>query len=451
MWKRILIANRGEIALRILRCCREMGIETVVVYSKEDEDTLPVLMATKSICIGEAKASETYLNQEVLIECAKKTFCQAIHPGYGFLSENPSFARKCRENGIVFIGPDDHIIEKMGNKQAARELMTAHGVPIVPGGEGIADTYEKALTDAKKIGFPLLIKASAGGGGKGMRKVFNEEELEQAYYAAGQEALAAFGNQEVYVEKLILNPRHIEFQIIADHHGNVLHLGERDCSIQKRNQKLLEESPSPALDGELRNKMGEMAIRAAKAAGYNSVGTIEFILDENKEFYFIEMNTRIQVEHPVTEMMTGIDLIKEQIRISFGQKLTLTQEQVKAKGHVIECRINAQSSGRVNMLHFPSGYRVRTDSYLYNGCKISPYYDSMVAKVIVKGNNRLEAIRRMRRALEELIIEGVQTNSEIMHLLMFHKNFIRGDYNTHFWEQHSETLLQWNREGNADD
>lgn len=451
MWKRILIANRGEIALRILRCCREMGIETVVVYSKEDEDTLPVLMATKSICIGEAKASETYLNQEVLIECAKKTFCQAIHPGYGFLSENPSFARKCRENGIVFIGPDDHIIEKMGNKQAARELMTAYGVPIVPGGEGIADTYEKALTDAKKIGFPLLIKASAGGGGKGMRKVFNEEELEQAYYATRQEALAAFGNQEVYVEKLILNPRHIEFQIIADHHGNVLHLGERDCSIQKRNQKLLEESPSPALDGELRNKMGEMAIRAAKAAGYNSVGTIEFILDENKEFYFIEMNTRIQVEHPVTEMMTGIDLIKEQIRISFGQKLTLTQEQVKAKGHVIECRINAQSSGRVNMLHFPSGYRVRTDSYLYNGCKISPYYDSMVAKVIVKGNNRLEAIRRMRRALEELIIEGVQTNSEIMHLLMFHKNFIRGDYNTHFWEQHSETLLQWNREGNADD
>ncbi|MBR5578309.1 MAG: acetyl-CoA carboxylase biotin carboxylase subunit [Lachnospiraceae bacterium] len=451
MWKRILIANRGEIALRIIRCCREMGIETVVVYSKEDEDTLPVLMAGKSICIGKAKASETYLNQDILIDCAKKTFCQAIHPGYGFLSENAKFAKKCEENGIVFIGPDYRIIEKMGNKQAARELMIAHGVPVVPGGEGLADTFEKALEDAGRIGFPVLIKASAGGGGKGMRKVYREEELEQAYLSARQEAKAAFGNDDVYVEKLILNPRHIEFQILADKYGNVIHLGERDCSIQKRNQKLVEESPSVALDENLRKEMGEMAIKAAKAAGYDSAGTIEFILDERRDFYFIEMNTRIQVEHPVTEMLTGIDLIREQIRSAHGRKLSLTQEQVSFDGHVIECRINAETSGLVKMLHFPSGYGVRTDSYLYNGCTISPYYDSMIAKVIVKGSNRLEAIRRMRRSLEELIIEGIQTNEGIMHLLMFHKNFVKGDYNTHFWEEHSETLLQWNREGNADD
>lgn len=428
-----------------------MGIETVVVYSKEDEDTLPVMMAGKSICIGKAKTSETYLNQEVLIDCAKKTFCQAIHPGYGFLSENPEFAKKCEENGLVFIGPDYRIIEKMGNKQAARELMIAHGVPVVPGGEGLAATYEKALEDARRIGFPVLIKASAGGGGKGMRKVFWEEELEQAYRSARQEAMAAFGNDDVYVEKLILNPRHIEFQILADKHGNMVHLGERDCSIQNRNQKLLEESPSAVLDDNLRNQMGEMAVRAAKAAGYDSAGTIEFILDEKKDFYFIEMNTRVQVEHPVTEMLTGIDLIREQIRSAYGRKLSFTQEDISFDGHVIECRINATSSGEVKMLHFPSGYGVRTDSYLYNGCKVSPYYDSMIAKVIVKGSNRLEAIRRMRRALEELIIEGIETNGSLMHLLLFHKNFIKGDYNTHFWEEHSETLLQWNREGNADD
>ena len=315
----------------------------------------------------------------------------------------------------------------------------------------MAATYEEALEDARRIGFPVLIKASAGGGGKGMRKVFLEEELEQAYRSARQEAMAAFGNDDVYVEKLILNPRHIEFQILADKYGTMIHLGERDCSIQNRNQKLLEESPSAALDESLRKRMGDMAVRAAQAAGYDSAGTIEFILDERKDFYFIEMNTRIQVEHPVTEMLTGVDLIREQIRSAYGRKLSLTQEQISFDGHVIECRINAGSSGEVKMLHFPSGYGVCTDSYLYNGCKISPYYDSMIAKVIVKGSNRLEAIRRMRRALEELIIEGVETNGGLMHLLMFHKKFIKGDYNTHFWEEHSKTLLQWNREGNADD
>ena len=451
MWKRILIANRGEIALRIIRCCREMGIETVIVYSEEDRDSLPVLMAGKSICIGKAKASQTYLNQETLIDCAKKTFCQAIHPGYGFLSENPDFAKKCEDNGLVFIGPNHQIIKKMGNKQAARELMMAHGVRVVPGGAGLADTCAKALEDAKRIGFPVLIKASAGGGGKGMRRVNCEKELEQAYRSARQEAKAAFGNDDVYVEKLILNPRHIEFQILADKHGNILHLGERDCSIQKRNQKLLEEAPSPALDDTLRKQMGEMAVRAARAAGYDSVGTIEFILDERGEFYFIEMNTRIQVEHPVTEMLTGIDLVKEQIRSAYGRRLTLTQDQVSFDGHVMECRINAESSGLVKLLHFPAGYNVRTDSYLYNGCKVSPFYDSMVAKVIVKGSSRLETIRRMRRALEELIIEGIRTNEGIMHLLMFHKNFVKGDYTTHFWEEHSETLMQWNKEGSADD
>lgn len=442
-----MIANRGEIALRILRCCREMGIETVIVYSKEDEDTLPVMLATKSICIGQAKAKDTYLNQDVLLECAKKSHCEAIHPGYGFLSENDSFARRCEENGIVFIGPSYEIIRKMGNKQTARELMIEHNVPVVPGSEGVVESYEEALKEAKRIGYPVLIKASAGGGGKGMRKVFKEEELEQAFKTARAEAMAAFGNDEVYIEKLVLNPRHIEFQILGDKYGNIVHLGERECSLQNRNQKLLEESPSRALDDKLRRKMGEAAVRAARAAGYDNAGTIEFILDEDKNFYFIEMNTRIQVEHPVTELRTGIDLIKEQIRLAYGRKLAFKQEDINFTGHVMEVRINAESTGKVELLHFPSGFGVRCDSYLYGGCKVSPYYDSMLAKVIVQGETRLEVVRRMRRALEELIIEGIETNAGIMHLLMFHKDFVKGDYNTGFWEAHNETLFKWNREG----
>ena len=450
MFKRILVANRGEIALRIIRCCREMNIETVVVYSTADEQSLPVMMATKAVCIGPAKAKDSYLKEDTIIETALKTGCDAIHPGYGFLSENPEFARKCEEHNIAFIGPSSEIIEKMGNKQAARKLMLESNVPVVPGSKGLVATAKEALEIADEIGYPVLIKASAGGGGKGMRKAFSREELEKAFDTAKAEAKAAFGDDSMYMEKLILRPRHIEFQILADRSGNTIYLGERDCSIQRRNQKLLEESPSWALNDKLRKEMGEMAVRAAKAAGYYNAGTIEFLLDKNGDYYFIEMNTRIQVEHPVTEMLTGIDLVKEQIRIAAGMKLSCTQEDVKLTGHAIECRINAEQTGKINFLHLPLGYGVRVDSHLYSGYEISPYYDSMVAKIIVQGNTRLEAIRRLRRALEEFIIEGLKTNAEFMHLLTYHPEFIRGNYNTSFWEEHSETIMKWYEEGGVE-
>lgn len=451
MFKRILIANRGEIALRIIRCCREMGIETVAVYSTADEQSLPVMLATHRVCIGPEKAAQSYLNQEVILETAKKMECDAIHPGYGFLSENADFAKACEENQITFIGPSAKVIQSMGDKQTARTLMRKSGVPIVPGSLGMVSSFEEAKKEAEKIGYPVLIKATAGGGGKGMRKVFKEEELEKAFFTAKTEAQAAFGNGEVYMEKLIVNPHHIEFQILADHHGNIVHLGERDCSIQKNNQKLLEETPSWVLDDDLRNRMGAEAVRAAKAAGYTNAGTIEFVLDNYRNFYFIEMNTRIQVEHPITELLTGVDLIKEQIRIAAGRKMNLTQEKVSFNGHAMECRINAMSPGKVSFLHFPAGSGVRVDSHLYNGCEVSPHYDSMVAKIIVTGKTRLETIRRMRRALEELMIEGVETNTEFMYLVTLHPEFIRGKYDTSFWEKYSETIIRWNEEGKASD
>lgn len=451
MFKRILIANRGEIALRIVRCCREMGIETVAVYSTADEESLPVMLATHRVCIGPVKASASYLNQEVILETAKKLNCDAIHPGYGFLAENAEFARACEEKGITFIGPSARVIQQMGDKQRARTLMRENGVPTVPGSADMIESYEEAKEEAKRIGYPVLIKATAGGGGKGMRKVFGEEELEKAFHTAKAEAKAAFGNGDVYMEKLILNPHHIEFQILADHQGNIVHLGERDCSIQRNNQKLLEETPSWVLDDDLRSRMGTEAVKAAKAAGYTNAGTVEFVLDQERNFYFIEMNTRIQVEHPVTEMLTGIDLIKEQIRIASGRKMDLTQEKVKFTGHAIECRINAMSPGKVSFLHFPAGREIRVDSHLYNGCEVSPHYDSMVAKIIVAGKTRLETIRRMRRALEELIIEGVETNTEFMHLVTYHPEFIRGRYDTSFWEKYSETITRWNEEGKTSD
>lgn len=451
MFKRILIANRGEIALRIVRCCREMGIETVAVYSTADEQSLPVMLATHRVCIGPEKAAESYLNQDVILETARKMDCDAIHPGYGFLSENAGFARACEENGITFIGPSAKVIQGMGDKQTARTLMLKSGVPVVPGSKGMLGSLEEAGKEAEKIGYPVLIKATAGGGGKGMRKVFKEEELEKAFFTAKTEAQAAFGNGEVYLEKLILNPRHIEFQILADNYGNIVHLGERDCSIQKNNQKLLEETPSWVLDDELRNKMGAEAVRAAKAAGYTNAGTVEFVLDEQRNFYFIEMNTRIQVEHPITELITGVDLIKEQIRIAAGLRMDLTQEKIRFSGHAMECRINAQNPGRINFIHFPAGRGVRVDSHLYNGCEVSPHYDSMVAKIIVEGKTRLETIRRMRRALEELMIEGVETNTDFMHLLTFHPEFIRGRYDTSFWEKYSDTIFRWNEEGKTSD
>lgn len=451
MFKRILIANRGEIALRIIRCCREMGIETVLVYSTADEQSLPVMLATHRVCIGPEKAADSYLNQEVILETARKTDCDAIHPGYGFLSENADFARACEESGITFIGPSARVIQNMGDKQTARTLMRKNRIPVVPGSAGILATFEEARKEAGRIGYPVLIKATAGGGGKGMRKVFQEEELEKAFHTARAEAEAAFGNKEVYLEKLILNSHHIEFQILADQHGNIIHLGERDCSIQKNNQKLLEESPSWVLNDTLRKKMGEEAVRAAQAAGYTNAGTVEFVLDDEGNFYFIEMNTRIQVEHPVTEQLTGVDLVKEQIRIAAGRKLELTQEEVQLKGHAIECRINALRPGQISFLHFPAGPGVRVDSHLYNGCEVSPHYDSMVAKIIVTGKTRLETIRRLRRALEELMIEGVETNTEFMHLVAYHPDFIRGRYDTSFWEKNSETIFRWNEEGKTSD
>lgn len=451
MIKRVLIANRGEIAVRIIRACREMSIETVSVYSTADADSLPVMLATEAVCIGPAKASESYLNQEALIETALLMHCDAIHPGYGFLSENAEFAKKCEENGLIFIGPSAEIISKMGDKQAARSLMIATGVPVVPGSKGLITTADEAEKIAETIGYPVLIKASAGGGGKGMRKAFAKEELRQAFETARAEAMAAFGNDDMYMEKLIQNPHHIEIQILADREGNVIALGERDCSIQRNNQKLLEESPSKMIDDRLRKEMCQVAVKAAKAANYYSAGTIEFVMDDDRNFYFIEMNTRIQVEHPVTEMTTGIDLIREQMRIAGGMKLGITQEEVSIDNHAIECRINAKTPGVIKFLHFPGGNGVRVESHIYSGYTISPYYDSMIAKIIVSGKSRLEAIRRMRRALEEMIIEGVETNQEFMHLLTYHPDYIRGNYNTGFWEKNHETIEMWMKEGQRSD
>lgn len=447
MFKRILIANRGEIALRIIRCCREMDIETVVVYSEADKESLPVMTATHSVCIGPAKASESYLRDDVIIETALLMECDAIHPGYGFLSENASFVKKCEDNGITFIGPSAQIIEKMGDKQAARKLMIENDVPVVPGSKELIKTADEAAKIASEIGYPVLLKASAGGGGKGMRRAYSEDEIRGAFETAKAEAKAAFGNDDMYMEKLVINPHHIEFQILADKCGNTIYLGERDCSIQKNNQKLLEESPSNILDEKLRSEMGEVAVRAAKAAGYYSAGTIEFVMDDDGNYYFIEMNTRIQVEHPVTEMVTGIDLIREQIRIAAGMKLNIKQEDICINSHAIECRVNATTPGKITFLHFPSGYGVRVDSHIFTGYEVSPFYDSMIAKVIVTGKTRLEAIRRLRRSLEELIIEGVNTNFEYMHLLTYHKAFIKGNYNTGFYLENNETIEKWHREG----
>lgn len=447
MFKRILIANRGEIAVRIIRCCREMDIETVVVYSTADAKSLPVMTANYAVCIGPAKAKDSYLNQDAIIETALLMHCDAIHPGYGFLSENADFARKCEENNICFIGPSSEIISKMGDKQSARKLMIENGIPVVPGSKGIIGSVEEAAQIAAEIGYPVLLKASAGGGGKGMRKAFNEQELAGAFETARAEAKAAFGNDDMYMEKLIINPHHIEVQILADTKGNTIYLGERDCSIQRNNQKLLEEAPSSFLNDELREEMGKVAVKAAKAAGYYSAGTVEFVMDDEGHYYFIEMNTRIQVEHPVTEAITGVDLIREQIRIAVGMKLGYEQEDICIANHAIECRINAMTPGVVSFVHFPGGYGVRVESHLFAGYEVSPYYDSMLGKIIVKGRTRLEAIRRLRRALEELVIEGVETNLEFMHLLTFHPAFIKGNYNTGFWEENNETIRKWLEEG----
>ncbi|MGI5962546.1 MAG: acetyl-CoA carboxylase biotin carboxylase subunit [Lawsonibacter sp.] len=450
MLRRVLIANRGEIALRIIRACRELDIETVAVYSTADENALHAQLATRGLCIGPAKAAESYLNQDAILSAAKATGCDAIHPGYGFLSENPEFADRCVEAGLKYIGPSGDVIRKMGSKAAARTLAQAAGVPVVPGSDGPLSGVEQARQLAQQVGYPVLLKASAGGGGRGMRQVDRPEDLEGAFQAAQAEAVACFGDGEMYLEKLVQNPRHIEFQIMADTQGHVVHLGERDCSIQRRRQKLVEESPSKALTPELREKMGAAAVAAAKAAGYVGAGTIEFVLSPEGAFYFIEMNTRIQVEHPVTELVTGLDLVKEQLRIAAGLPLSFTQEEVQVSGHAIECRINAEDPeqnfrpcpGKTEFLHLPGGPGVRVDTALYSGYEVSPFYDSLVAKVLVYAPTRLEAIRRMRRSLEELVIEGYPTNSALAHLIMHDPEFVKGQYDTGFLDQKLEKLLE---------
>mgnify|MGYP000463845913 CR=1 FL=1 len=455
MFQRILIANRGEIAVRILRACRELGVDTVAVYSSADADALHVQLATQAVCIGPAKAADSYLNVDALLTVARQTGCDALHPGYGFLSENAEFAQRCADLELTFIGPSGDVIRTMGNKAAARALMQSHGVPVVPGSDGPVSTAQDAQAVAEAIGYPVLVKASAGGGGRGMRRVDRPEELVAKFEEARAEALACFGDGQLYLEKLILNPRHIEFQILADRHGAVIHLGERDCSIQRKNQKLVEESPSKALSPQLREAMGAAAVAAARAAGYENAGTIEFVLDQDGKFYFIEMNTRIQVEHPVTELVTGLDLVREQIRVSAGLPLSVTQEEVLFRGHAIECRINAEDPakgfqpcpGRIDFLHLPGGYGVRVDTGLYTSYELPPYYDSLMAKLIVYAPTRLEAIRRMRRALEELVIEGPATNTDLLHQILHHPDFVRGNYSTGFLEAHMDTLLAWSGSG----
>ncbi|UQD52696.1 acetyl-CoA carboxylase biotin carboxylase subunit [Bacillus methanolicus] len=443
MIKKLLIANRGEIAVRIIRACREMGIESVAVYSEADRDSLHVQLADEAYCIGPTASKDSYLNFTNIISVAKLTGCDAIHPGYGFLAENADFAELCREVNITFVGPSPEAITKMGTKDIARETMREAGVPIVPGSQGIIKSPEEGVELAKKIGFPVIIKATAGGGGKGIRVARTEQELIKGINITQQEALTAFGNPGVYIEKYIEDFRHVEIQILADSYGNVIHLGERDCSIQRRLQKLLEETPSPALDGEIREEMGTAAVKAAKAVDYTGAGTVEFIYDyRNRKFYFMEMNTRIQVEHPVTEMVTGVDLIKEQIKIASGERLNVRQEDVTFNGWAIECRINAEnpeknfmpSPGKINMYLPPGGLGVRIDSAAYPGYTIPPYYDSMIAKVITYGSTREEAIDRMKRALSEFVIDGIHTTIPFHLKLLNHKKFVEGQFNTKFLE-----------------
>jgi len=443
MFSKILIANRGEIALRIIRACRELGIQTVAVYSEADQNSLHVRFADEAVCIGPAVSSESYLNIPALISAAEITDVEAIHPGYGFLAENAHFAEICESCNITFIGPAPETIRLMGDKVQARETMRKIGVPITPGGKGVIQDIKEALAVAKKIKYPVIIKAAAGGGGKGMRVCHNDVTLTGSFAMAQKEAEASFGNPQLYIEKYIADPRHIEFQVLADQHGNAVHLGERDCSIQRRHQKLLEEAPSVALNDKLRKKMGEIAVKAVKSVNYRGVGTIEFLLDGDGAFYFMEMNTRIQVEHPVTEMVTGVDLIKEQIRVAAGKKLPFKQEQIKMTGAAIECRINAEDCrnnfmpcpGTIEELNLPGGFGVRLDTHIYPGYKISPYYDSMVAKLIVHGPNRMDAIRTMRRALDEFYIAPIKTTIPLHCEILDHPLFIQGNVTTHFLEK----------------
>ena len=440
MFDKILIANRGEIALRIIRACKEMNIKTVAIYSEVDKDSLHVKLADEAVCIGPASSNKSYLNVKNILEAACLTNSTAIHQGFGFLSENSKFAKMCEECNIKFIGPNYNVIDMMGNKSNAKEMMKKSGVPVIPGSEGIIKDYANAKEVASKIGYPIMIKAANGGGGKGIRLVNRQEELEEAYNIVKKEAKVSFNDEEIYIEKFVENPRHVEIQILADEYGNVVYLGERDCTIQRRNQKILEESPSTVLNDELRKKMGEAAVKVAKTAKYTNAGTIEFLVDKHKNFYFMEMNTRIQVEHPVTEMMTDIDIVKYQIKIASGEKLGLKQEDIIPKGHSIECRINAENPdknfmpcpGKIKKLNLPGGNGVRIDTGVYEGYVIPPNYDSMIAKLIVHAEDRNTAISKMKRALSEFEIEGITTNINYLIKILNNKKFISGDYDTSF-------------------
>ena len=456
MFKKLLIANRGEIAVRIIRAARELGIQTVAIYSEADKDSLQTMLADEAICIGPAKSTDSYLNMNRVLSAAIVTEAQAIHPGFGFLSENSKFATLCEEMNIKFIGPSGEIMDKMGDKINARAEMIRANVPVIPGSDGEVFTAEEALEVANRLGYPVMLKASAGGGGKGIRKVNTKEELAPAFESASQEAKVSFGNGAMYIEKVIYPARHIEVQILGDSYGNIVHLGERDCSLQRNNQKVLEESPSVAIGKTLRDEIGSAAVRAAKAVNYENAGTIEFLLDEKSgQFYFMEMNTRVQVEHPVTEFVSGVDIVKEQIRIAAGEKLSVSQDDIEIKGHAIECRINAEnpkfnfapSPGKISNLYLPSGgVGLRVDSAVYPGYTIPPYYDSMIAKIIVHGENRFEALMKMQRALYEFEIDGVVTNADFQLDLISDRSVIAGDYDTSFL---METFLPeyQNREG----
>ena len=440
MLKKVLIANRGEIAVRIIRACREMGIRTVAIYSEADKNALHVQLADEAICVGPAPSNKSYLNVKAILEAACLTGADSIHPGYGFLSENPNFAKICQETGIKFIGPDYKLIELLGNKSRAKETMKRAGVPVVPGSDGLIYSKEQAVNLAEQIKYPVMLKASAGGGGRGIRVAYSKEELEKEYDIVKQEAKVSFNDDSLYLEKFVENPRHVEIQILADEHGNCIHLGERDCSVQRRNQKVLEETPSGILDEETRKKMGEVAVKAVKEIGYSNAGTIEFLVDKNKDFYFMEMNTRVQVEHPVTEMVTGVDIIKEQIKIASGKELTYKQEDIKFNGHSMEVRINAENPdknfmpcpGTITGLHIPGGNGVRVDTAIYSGYTVPPTYDSMLAKLIVHGKNREESIAKMTSAVAEFVVEGITTNIDFLLKILENENFKTNNYDTSF-------------------
>lgn len=440
MLKKVLIANRGEIAVRIIRACREMGIRTVAVYSEADKDSLHRKLADESVCIGPARSGLSYLNVKNLIEAACQTGADSIHPGYGFLSESSSFAKMCNEIGIKFIGPSSEIIELMGNKSKAKATMKKAGVPVVPGSDGLVNSLEEAKKISKKIKYPVIIKASAGGGGKGIRIAYSEEELIKAYDIVKQEAKISFNDDSIYIEKFVENPRHVEVQILADEHGNVVHLGERDCSIQRRNQKVLEETPSMILNDKTRKKMFDVTVKAVKEIGYSSAGTIEYLVDKNLDFYFMEMNTRVQVEHPITEAVSGVDIVKEQLRIAAGETLSISQKDIHFTGHSMECRINAEDPeknfmpcpGLITGLLIPGGNGIRVDTAVYAGYKVPQTYDSMIGKLIVHGKDRAEAISKMKSALGEFIVEGINTNTDFLYKILDNENFKTNNYDTSF-------------------